>query len=90
MSLIGSLPLPPKEPGMLRMLSAKAEFPRRIVAAFGRDWMGEVPQYVRKAVPAGPSRIALTILLLSDKDTCEVSGMTGKENKNQFSQFEIG
>ena len=57
----------------MRMLAAKAEFPKRIVAAFGRDWRGKVPQYVRKLVRPGPNRIALTILLLSDKDTCEVS-----------------
>ena len=57
----------------MRMLSAKAESPERIVAAFGRTWTGKVPQYVRKLVRPGPNRIALTILLLSDKDTCEVS-----------------
>ena len=56
----------------MRMLLAKSKFPNRIVAAFGRNWKGEQPQYVRKVVRPGPNRIALTILMLTDKGTCEV------------------
>ena len=39
-----------QEPGLLRMMAAKSRFPRRIVAAFGRDWKGLEPQWVSGAV----------------------------------------
>jgi hypothetical protein len=73
-----------KQAGLARMMAVKAKFPLRIVGAFGRDWKGSEPQYIRKAVPPGPCRIALTILMLTDRDTCQVhsigtSGRRGRE-----------
>ena len=61
-----------REAGLQRMMDVKAKFPRRIIAAFGRDWEGPEPEYIRKAVQPGPCRIALTILMLTDQDTCKV------------------
>ena len=61
-----------REAGLQRMMDVKAKFPRRIIAAFGRDWEGPEPEYIRKAVQPGPCRIALTILMLTDQETCKV------------------
>lgn len=65
-----------REAGLQRMMDVKAKFPRRIIAAFGRDWAGPEPAYIRKAVQPGPCRIALTILMLTDQDACKVRRVT--------------
>ncbi|GAX78650.1 hypothetical protein CEUSTIGMA_g6088.t1 [Chlamydomonas eustigma] len=61
-----------KKQGLSRMLMAKQKYPQRIIGVFGRDWPhGPSPQYIRKPVQYGPSRIALTVMLLSDVETCK-------------------
>ncbi|GAX74683.1 hypothetical protein CEUSTIGMA_g2131.t1 [Chlamydomonas eustigma] len=62
-----------REAGLLRMMKVKALYPNRIIGAFGRDWpRGAPPQYLNeRSQAAGPCRIILTILMLTDVETCK-------------------